>query len=157
MITFGGVINYFTIYCNYTIHSTMKKSIIAVIAGIVVGVIVTMLFDGLNHMIYPPPADFDPTDLDSYGALVAQMPTAALVMMVVGWLLTAFLGGMTAAYLDRVNWKRNAMIVGAALMIAALVNLYLIPHPVWMWVVSFLGYIPAAYLGGRLIAQRKVA
>jgi len=47
------------------------------------------------------------------------------------------------------------MIVGALLMLAGIMNMIMIPHPTWLWVLGITVYLPAAYLGARLIKGRQ--
>jgi hypothetical protein len=48
------------------------------------------------------------------------------------------------------------MTVGVLVILAAVANMLMIPHPVWFWVVALLLFLPAAYLGG-LLARRTRA
>ncbi|MCK6623004.1 MAG: hypothetical protein HUU32_18855 [Calditrichaceae bacterium] len=44
----------------------------------------------------------------------------------------------------------HGMIVGGIMLLAGIVNMAMIPHPLWFWVVGVLIFLPAAYLGARL-------
>ena len=56
----------------------MLRSILAVLAGILVMGITVAAVQWLGHSLYPPPADIDPTDHDAMIALISQMPKMAL-------------------------------------------------------------------------------
>jgi hypothetical protein len=132
----------------------MAKRILAVLAGILTGFVIVFIGDATTHKMHPPPPGIENMSRETLGEYVTTIPTLILVVMVIFWLLSSFLGAMVAALIARSNWRGVALITGAILMAAALANLAFIPHPTWMLIVAIVGYLPAAYLGGYLVRGR---
>ena len=134
----------------------MLKNSIAIIVGLIAAGIVIMLVEMFGHVIYPPPAEFDPADSDSIKMLIELAPAGALMMVVLAYVLGSLVGGAVAALIKGKNKLYRAMIVGIILMIAGIFNLASNPHPVWFWVLCLLIFVPFAYLGGRLVVKRSL-
>ncbi len=133
----------------------MLKRILSVIAGIATGFVVVFIGDSITHIINPPPAGLNFEDKNAINHYAASIPTYVLVLMLFFWILSSFLGGLVAAKINPDRWKVSSSITGALLMIAAILNMLLIPHPIWMMIASVILYIPAAYLGGKLVAKKN--
>jgi hypothetical protein len=85
--------------------------------------------------------------------IMAKMPTGAFLILVVGWFSGAAAGGWLAARLARHAPTVHALIVGALFMAGAITIMLMIPHPLWVWVLGLLGFLPAAF-AGAWIARR---
>jgi Na+/alanine symporter len=133
----------------------MLKKVLAIITGVITGFVVVFIGDAVTGRLYPPTPGLNFTDKASLDAFVAGIPSYVLIIMIVFWLFSSFLGGMVAARINRTEWKSTCLITASILMAAALLNLILIPHPMWMWLAALLGYIPAGYLGGLLIRPKS--
>jgi hypothetical protein len=127
------------------------KKILAIVAGVVTGFIVTFIGDATVHAIHPLPSGLNFMDKSVMTTYIASIPTYVFVIMIIFWALSAFFGGMLAARICRPEWKRVSLSTGAILMAAAILNLIMISHPLWLWVVTLLIYLPAAFLGGWLV------
>jgi hypothetical protein len=90
----------------------------------------------------------DPTNMDSVRAHMAEIPAAAFGFVLLGYVLGALVGGYTAARIGRAAML--ALVVGAILMAFGILNVVLIPHPRWFTVATFVVFLPAAWLGGKL-------
>ena len=132
----------------------MLKRIIAVITGVVVGFIVVFIGDATTHKLNGGHAP-DGMDREALSGYVSNIPVYVLVIMVLFWMLAAFLGGFIAAKINKDSWKQVSLITGGILFAATLLNLAMIPHPAWMWIAAVVLIIPAAFLGGK-IALPKV-
>lgn len=51
---------------------------------------------------------------------------------------------------------RNILAVVAGL-IAGIINMVMIPHPVWFWILGIIVFLPSAYAGYRVAPARKAA
>lgn len=136
----------------------MLRNILAVIAGLVAGIIVISIVEFLGHGVYPLPTDIDPTDEAAMQEVMMKAPVGALLLVIVAYVFGSFAGGLVASWLSRSTPMRNAIIVGILLLVAGVVNVFMIPHPVWYLVLSLAVYLPFAYLGGKLgLKLRKPA
>ena len=130
------------------------KRVLAIITGIVTGFIIVFIGDATVHALYAPPKGVDYNNREAMRELMNAVPMYVLIVMLLFWLGSAFLGAMLAARINRVAWKQTALITGSILMAAALLNMALVPHPAWMWIVVLAGYIPVALLGGWLVRPK---
>ena len=128
----------------------MLRSILAVLAGILVMGIMVAAVQWLGHSLFPPPAGMDPTDQDAMVALIAAMPVMALASVLIAYAFGTFLGAYTAATISR-DHKRGVALAIATVMLALIVmNFAVIPHPLWMVAGGVLIPFPFALLAWKL-------
>ena len=70
------------------------------------------------------------------------------------------LGTLVGAYIAAtiaVNHKlKFALAIGGWFLLGGIVNIFMLPSPIWFTVVDLAGaYIPMAYLGGKLATKKK--
>lgn len=129
------------------------RNVLAVIAGVITGGVITMIAEAISHQLYPPPVlvEFDLTPLKEF---LNSLPPEAWAILIFGWLLAAFGAGLVSALIAKANWKRASLITGGILLAFSIVNFITIPHPIWVMAITALVYLPAAYSGGKLVAKK---
>lgn len=125
------------------------RSILAVIGGMLVAFVAIIVIESIGVKLYPPPPGLNPTDPESLKALVASMPLAAKLCVLLAYAAGSVAGGWVAARLAPRAKMMHAMIVAALLFGAGLMNLMTIPHPVWFWVASSGIYWLGAWSGAQ--------
>lgn len=130
------------------------KQIIAVIGGIVVGMIVIGLTEGLGHLIFPPPAGLDLSDMEQVASYMPDAPIISLLWVALAWVVGTFVGGAIATMIGKEFGRTPAYFVGGILSLSGILNLVKIPHPTWFWI-SILVFIPAALIGRKVVADRR--
>lgn len=134
----------------------MKTRIISIISGNFSGGIVLVLMNMLNRSMYPLPPDATINNRPVLEAYLSSMPDGAFLLSFAGMALAGFTGGFVAAITDRVNSRRNAILVAALFTIFGITGLMMVSHPVRLWIIAIITYIPLALLGhkaARLIKQ----
>lgn len=132
----------------------MLRTILGAVVGVVAGMITVSAIQALGHALFPVAADFDLQDRAQMQALVAAMPLGALAMVVLAWILGAYVGSFVGLIAS--GRARAAGIAPAAVMfLATLANLFMIPHPVWMAIVGLVGIVTAGWLADRLFARKR--
>lgn len=126
----------------------MGRSVIAVLAGIVVGMITISVIQMLGHMIYEMPANLNVEDKVAMAAYMETIPVGSLLMVLLSYASGAFLGGLVAARIAMNKRILHAMIIGVLLLLAGIANFMMLPHPTWLLVGSLISFILMAYLGG---------
>lgn len=121
----------------------------AIIAGVIAAYVVIIVAEIMTARIYPMPAGVGASDMDAMKAWIQQLPAGAFVLVLGGWTLGSFAGGFVSTKLEHTSVGGHAIIVGAALLAASILNMARIPHPLWMWVGAFVLIVPAAYVGAR--------
>lgn len=126
------------------------RSFLAAFTGIIVAVAVVWGVEALGHVVYAPPADLDFNDADAMRAYIQTLPPGAFAFVLGGWLLGTLVGGWIAGRVAKRRHLLFAGIVGAVILLAAAVNLWMIPHPAWFSIAAVLGIPAMAWLASRL-------
>lgn len=122
----------------------MVRKLSAIVIGTLVAFGLVATIEMVGHMVYPPPADLDFTDPASRQAYVSGLPVGAFLFVMAAWALGAFGGGTLAGFVGR---ERNlALIIGALILIASIINLWMITHPVWFSVTSLIAIVVTTLL-----------
>ena len=133
----------------------MGRTILSVIAGMVICGLVVFLVQNLSHQMFPPPEGMDPRNPEHIKAYMDQIPLGALLMVVVSYVAGSFAGGAVAAAIAASKPVRSALIVGGIFTLVNFSNLYAIPHPLWMALLTTAVFIPCAWLGAKVVLLRK--
>ncbi len=132
------------------------RNILAVIIGVVAGFLIVFIGDATTHKLNPANDGMNGMDKETLKAYIEGMPMYVMVIMVLFWLIAAFAGGFVAGKINKPQWKNVSLITGGVLLAATLLNLFMAPHPAWMWIVALLLIVPAALLGGKVAAPKMV-
>ncbi len=132
----------------------MLRSVLAVLAGLVLGMFTIMAVESVIPLVYPMPRAIDPADTDAMRTTLANMPVGAFVILMAGWALGALSGGLLAARLATTWFYKaplaHALAVGLVQTAGAIANFTMLPHPTWVLVAGLVVFIPMALLGGAL-------
>jgi len=128
----------------------MVKNIVAGFAGIIVAGLLVWLVEMLGHAVYPPPTDLNFADADEMRAYIDTMPVAALLFVAAAWFIGTLGGTLLACKLGDAKPMIYAIVVGGLMLIATVMNLFMIPHPAWFSVLGIIGILVAAWLGMTL-------
>jgi hypothetical protein len=131
----------------------MLRTILSVVAGIVVAFAIVFASDALFHALIPsapPPADTG--DREAMGAYVAGQPSSVLVALLAGWTLAAFAGSALAARLAR-RGEWPGWVVTSLFLFATAANFLMVPHPSWMVTLGVAAILVAGWAGSRIGAR----
>lgn len=128
----------------------MLRKILGIIAGVITAGVVIMIMEMISHSMYPMPEGLELTDTEALRAHIESLPMGAYLMLILGYVLGAFSGGLVSTLVSKVKYM-PAIIIGVLLSLGALANGMMMPQPVWISVVSVLVMIPFAYLGARMV------
>jgi hypothetical protein len=128
----------------------MVRSIIAAVIGIAAGSLVIMLAESAGHAIWPPPEGLvlDPNSPASLKKYMDAVPEAAKASVVVGWGIGSLVSGLVAMLVSKE--RTTARFTGIVMLVAVLLNLMMIPHPLWMMLGGVILPIPLALVGAKL-------
>jgi hypothetical protein len=122
---------------------------LAVLAGAGTAVLIVTLSDGVVRVLYPPLAGADFGDPESLRALVEAMPLHALLALVTGWAVAAGAGAFAAIRLTVDRRPSAGWIVAGLIVASTIANLFMVPHPVWMWPLALVLVPLGGWLGVR--------
>ncbi len=132
----------------------MGKKILAVVIGLIVGGIVIMGIESINMFRFPWPEGLTLEDKDAFSDYVQGLPASALVTVLLAHIAGALVAGLLSTKIAAANNYTLALICGVMLLVGAIVNLFMIPHPVWFMVINVLTIIPASLLGAKLAIKQ---
>ena len=135
----------------------MIRSILAVLAGLAVGLVLIALGEVPTSVMYPLPPGVNYTDSAAMGDYVANLPLQAFLILLAAHAFATFVAGFVAAWIATRAKTTHALVVGLFFPAAAVINLAMLPHPLWVGVAQILLYLPAAYAGSLVAPRPRVA
>ena len=127
----------------------MAKTILGLVAGVLVAVALVFVLEMAGHMVFPPPADLNVRDPAQMATMIERLPIGAVLAVLIAWTLGAFGGGYVAAMIARRGpWP--AWVIAAVLLIFSAMTMAMIPHPAWFMVAAVVLIAAAGWLAGRL-------
>ncbi len=129
------------------------KNTLAVIAGLIVSIIIFSLFEYLSNMIHPFPKDLDMANETAMKEYVSTLPSSALLIILAGYAIGSFVAGLVIGSVSKSSENKLPFIAGSILTIAAIINLAMIPHPIWFMIINLLLYIPLTIAGNSITGK----
>lgn len=130
------------------------KNILAVIAGLVFGSVINMSIVELGNFIIPPPGDVD--SIEGLKATLPLFETKHFLTPFLAHTIGTFTGAMLTAFIAASRKMQLALFIGVFFLAGGVTAVFLLPSPTWFTITDLvLAYIPMAYLGGKLTAQKK--
>ncbi len=131
-------------------NSTVRN-ILAVLAGIVIGMVVNMGIIMLSGYIIPPPEGVDNTTMEGLQAGMHLFEAKHYIMPFLAHALGTFAGAFTAAKLATSNKLKLAVGIAVFFLLGGLVNVFMLPSPMWFGVLDLtLAYIPMGIIAHKL-------
>ena len=125
----------------------MGKNIGAGIAGVVIAMALVWLIEMVGHSVYPPPPNLDFANADVMRAYIDTLPVGALLFVAGAWFVGTLGGTAAACKIGDAKPMIFAIVVGGLMLVATVMNLFIIPHPLWFAVLGVGGVIAGAWLG----------
>jgi hypothetical protein len=127
------------------------KNILAVIAGIGVGMIVNMGLIMISSSIIPPPEGIDNTTMEGLKAGMHLFEPKHFIMPFLAHALGTLAGAFVVAKLAVSYHMKFALGIGVFFLLGGLTNIFLLPSPTWFTVLDLgVAYIPMGLLAGKL-------
>jgi hypothetical protein len=130
----------------------MIRSVLAVMAGILVGGIVVGLLETPGMFLHPPPPGLNLQDPAQIKAHFAAAPLAAQICVAIAWTFGPLVGSFVAARIARRGFLAHGIIVGLVFLAADVFNLRSFPHPAWLAFVGVVSPLAMSWLGSALAA-----
>ena len=126
------------------------KSLIAVVAGIVVGVVVLSLAEQVGQALLLALMGIEPITAQGAASLGTERPTESLAVVVAACFLGPLAGGYVAGRLAPSKPLTHAAAVGAFQMILGVIGLVFFPQPAWFAFAVVLAFVLGPVVGARL-------
>jgi hypothetical protein len=134
----------------------LLKSILAVVAGIIIGGTLNMGIIMISGSVIPPPEGVDLTTMEGLKANMHLLEPKHFIMPFLAHALGTFLGALIAGLIVPAQKMKLAMIVGGWFLLGGIINILMLPSPLWFTLTDLIGaYLPMAYLGAKLITKKE--
>ncbi len=126
------------------------KNILSVIAGLILGFLAVLFSESICQKMYPFAAgiDFSKADRETLTFIMGMVPLGAFMTLLAGYAFGSFFGGLVAFLIS--GNKFSPITVGGIIMVGGIINLVMIPHPLWFIVISQFMYVPFSLAGGKI-------
>jgi len=126
------------------------RNVLSIFAGTFVAIVLIGLVQALAHSLYPPPLGTDFTDPQVLAELMMKAPVGALLLVLLSYAGGTFVGSAVAARLSHHEGPlRQGLFVGVLMLIAGVMNLKAIPHPLWFWIACMGVFIWTGWFGAQ--------
>ena len=133
----------------------MARRILSVVLALIVAFGLITGFEYLGGFLFQHPA-IDIKNPTTISDMMASMPIAAFLWILLGYVVSSFVGGMTASLISGRTKVQPSLIVGAVLMAGGFMTIIKIPyHPLWFIIASIFVYVPFAALGHLLVRPKE--
>ncbi|NNF17785.1 MAG: hypothetical protein HKN70_13665 [Gammaproteobacteria bacterium] len=138
---------------------TILRIIVAVIAGLAVGVLVNMGLIMLGSALIPVPEGVDVTDAESIASSIGLFEPKHFLFPFLAHAVGTLAGATSAWLIGKPQRAPVAYVVGVFFLLGGVVNSFAIPAPVWFTAADLLlAYLPMAWLAtmvGQQLAGRS--
>jgi hypothetical protein len=124
---------------------TALRNLAAVCLGLVVAFLLVVGVELFSSIVHPLPPGFGGTQ-DEMCQHVANYPQWVLAVVVPLWAFTAFLGTWTAR---KIGGLYAALAVGLLLFAGLVLNISMLPYPIWFKIANLLAIPIAIFAGSR--------
>lgn len=128
----------------------MAKNILAVIIGVIVGGLVIYGIESINMVRFPWPENLSMEDKEAFAEYVNSLPVDALLTVIIAHALGSLVAGFVCGKITPNKHITLGLICGVVFLLGGIMNLVMIPHPLWFMVADLLVFLPFAWLGARL-------
>jgi hypothetical protein len=130
----------------------MKNSLfnrfLAVISGIILGSTVNMVLIEMSGSIIPPPNGVDVTTMEGLIKALPFFETKHFLFPFLAHAGGTFIGALFSTLIAKSKQFILAMIIGCLFLLGGILNVVMLPSPLWFSLVDLiLAYLPMAYLG----------
>lgn len=132
------------------------RNILAVVIGIVVGVIVNLGIISLSGSLVPLPEGMNFEDPDSLKANLSRLSMSHYLFPILAHALGTLVGSYATARFAATHQRNLALLIGIFFLIGGVANWKMIPAPTWVIITDlFLAYLPMSWLGFRLSSYQS--
>ncbi|RDX35347.1 hypothetical protein DZA37_00985 [Kangiella sp. HD9-110m-PIT-SAG06] len=128
----------------------MGKQILAVMVGVVVGGLAIYGIESINMVRFPWPENLSMEDEAAFAEYVSSLPVDAFITVIIAHAVGSFISGFVCCRITPSKHLLFGTICGVLFLLAGIMNLIMIPHPLWFMIVDVLVFVPFAWLGAKL-------
>jgi|CXWL01.1.fsa_nt_gi xanthine/uracil permease len=133
---------------------SLVRSVGAVLVGLAVAMVLIVAVEVGSSILHPFPPGVDPHDYEACKAHVARYPQWILALAALAWGLTTFVSAWLATRLGSGRHRAHGFVVGLILLALAVMNMSMLPYPLWFWAANLILFPPGFYYGAKLGGPR---
>jgi hypothetical protein len=131
--------------------NSILRNILAFITGAIVGSVVNMGIINISGSIIPPPEGTDVTTMEGLKSAIHLFEPQHFIFPFLAHALGTLAGAFLAALIAVTHKMKFAMAIGLFFLIGGIVNVFLLPSPLWFIILDLaVAYLPMAWLGEKL-------
>lgn len=137
--------------------NTILRNLLAIVAGVVIGSIVNMMFITISSSIIPPPDGADVTTTEGLKASMHMFEPKHFVFPFLAHAIGTLVGACITTWLVKGQKLSFAFIIAVFFLAGGVASVFMLPSPMWYTILDLtIAYIPMAYLGGKLGLRLKL-
>ena len=129
------------------------RRILGAVTGIVTAMAVIMLVETVGHTVSGGPAMPDVNNAEAVTAYAASLPIGSLLSVLIAWVGGTAAGVVAGSLIARGRSFFIAILVGALVLLGAIMQVMQFPHPMWLIVASMIGIPAAAWVSARAMQR----
>lgn len=134
--------------------SPILRNVLAVITGVIVGMVVNMGIVMLSSSIIPLPDGVDVTNPESLKSSMHLFETKHFVFPFLAHAIGTLAGAWAVAKITVSYHTKFALGIGVFFLIGGIANASMIGLPNWFTAIDLIvAYIPMGWLGGKLVSK----
>ena len=136
----------------------LLRNVLAILAGVVIGVLLNGALIQVSATLIPPPAGVDVSTAEGLAAGIHRFQPRHFVMPFLAHALGTLAGALTAYLLAASHKTRFAYGIGFFFLLGGIAASFMIPAPAWFIATDLLlAYVPMAWLAVQLGRRMNVA
>ncbi|MBV9904866.1 MAG: hypothetical protein JO346_09835 [Alphaproteobacteria bacterium] len=133
------------------------RTIWSVVVGGAAGVVAMMLVEFLVSLVVPAPANLDITRPGASATYIQSLPVLLLALQIVSWAIGSYVAAFVAMRMAKGTSILPGVVAGAVPLLAGVIDMALIPHPIWMWVLGVTALTVPAYYAARMMLPKQAS
>lgn len=131
--------------------SNASRNVLAVISGLILGSGVNMVLIQISGTIIPPPNGVDVTTMEGLLKALPLFEPKHFLFPFLAHAIGTLTGAVFASLIAKDKQMQLALTVGILFLIGGVMNVIMLPSPLWFNIVDLvLAYLPMAYLGNMI-------
>lgn len=123
------------------------RNFVAILFGMVVGVIVVGTIESMGNTIYPPPVELDLGDIEQLKEYIATEPAGAMSFVLIAWSLGIFSGCLVSGIMGVKQGVLCCSVYSLIFMVVVIIILRQISYPIWFSIAGISLLVPSAFAG----------
>lgn len=129
------------------------RRILGAVTGIVTAMATIILVETVGHTVSGGPAMPAVNDSQALASYAASLPIGSLMSVLIAWVGGTAAGVIAGSLIAPGRSLFIAIVVGALVLLGAIMQVMQFPHPMWLVVASLVGIPTAAWVSARAMQR----